>query len=49
MLLVTVVLCVLAGFGIGSLIGAPAPLSILGGVVGLTAGFWLVYSRFKDI
>jgi hypothetical protein len=42
-------LCALAGLGIGALAGAPAPLAIVGGAVGLAAGFWLVYSRFKDI
>jgi hypothetical protein len=44
-----VVLCALAGLGIGALIGAAAPLAILGGGVGLVAGFWIVYSRFRDI
>ena len=42
-------LCALVGLGIGALVGAPAPLAILGGAVGLAAGFWLVYSRFRNI
>jgi hypothetical protein len=45
----TIILCALAGLGIGALIGAAAPLAILGGGVGLVAGFWIVYSRFRDI
>jgi hypothetical protein len=49
MLIATVVVCTLAGLGAGALVGAPAPLAILGGGCGLAAGFWLVYSRFRDI
>ncbi|MGH2961745.1 MAG: hypothetical protein ACRDL3_06095 [Solirubrobacterales bacterium] len=45
----TIVLCALAGLGVGALVGAPTVLAILGGGVGLAAGFWLVYSRFRDI
>jgi hypothetical protein len=45
----TVVFCALAGLGVGALTGAPAPLAILGGGVGLAAGFRLVYSRYRDI
>jgi hypothetical protein len=39
----------LAGLGVGTLVGAPEVLAALGGGAGLAAGFWLVYSRFKDI
>jgi hypothetical protein len=39
----------LLGLGLGELIGAPALMAILGGGAGLAAGFWLVYSRFRDI
>jgi hypothetical protein len=39
----------LLGLGLGELIGAPALTAILGGGAGLAAGFWLVYSRFRDI
>ena len=49
MLLVTIVVCAASGLGIGSLIGAAAPLAIAGGFVGLVLGFALVYSRFKNI
>jgi hypothetical protein len=34
---------------VGALVGAQVVLAILGGGVGLAAGFWLVYSRFRDI
>jgi hypothetical protein len=44
-----IVLCALVGLGAGALVGAPAPLAILGAGVGLVAGFWIVYSRFRDI
>ncbi len=45
----TVVFCALAGLGVGALVDASAPLAILGGAVGLVAGFWIVYSRYRDI
>jgi len=44
-----IVACALAGLGVGALIGAPELLAILGGGAGIAAGFWLVYSRFKDL
>lgn len=44
-----IILCALVGLGIGALVGARAPVAIVGGGVGLAAGFWLVYSRFRDI
>jgi hypothetical protein len=31
------------------LVGAPAPLALAGGAIGVGVGFWNVYSRFKDI
>jgi hypothetical protein len=37
------------GFGIGSLVGAPMPLAIVGGFAGLILGFRLVYTRFKEL
>ena len=49
MLVVTVVLCALAGLGIGALIGAALPLAIAGVFIGFALGFRLVYTRFKDI
>jgi hypothetical protein len=49
LLVAAVIVFTLVGLALGALIGAPAPLAILGGGVGLVAGFWLVYSRFRDI
>jgi hypothetical protein len=49
LLVSSILLCALAGLGVGALVGAPAPVAILGGGVGLAAGLWLVYSRFRDI
>jgi hypothetical protein len=49
LLIGAIVACALAGLGLGALIGAPELLAILGGGAGLAAGFWLVYSRFKDL
>jgi hypothetical protein len=49
LLIGAIVLGALVGMGVGALVGATAPLAILGGGVGLAAGFWLVYSRFRDI
>jgi len=45
----TILLCALVGLGVGALVGAAAPMAIVGGGIGLAAGFWLVYSRFRDI
>jgi hypothetical protein len=49
MLVVTAVLCAGIGVGIGAVIGAPAPLGILGLFIGFGLGFALVYNRYKDI
>jgi hypothetical protein len=49
MLVGTIVLCALVGLGVGALVGTPTPVAMIGGGVGLAAGFWLVYSRFRDI
>jgi hypothetical protein len=37
------------GFGIGSLVGVPALLTILGVFAGLIGGFFLVHARFRDL
>jgi F0F1-type ATP synthase assembly protein I len=37
------------GLGIGAIVGAQAPLLIGGAAVGVVIGFWIVYSRFKEI
>jgi hypothetical protein len=49
LLLSAIILGTAIGFGIGSLIGAAAVLAVLGGLVGLIAGFALVYTSFKNI
>jgi hypothetical protein len=49
MLVVTIVLCAAAGYGIGALIGWGVPLGLAGLFIGLGAGFALVYSRFRRI
>ena len=49
MIVVSLLLCATAGFGIGSLVGAAVPLAFVGGFVGLILGFWVVYTRFKDL
>jgi hypothetical protein len=49
MLLVTIVLCAGAGFGIGALVGLAVPLGLVGLFAGLIAGFALVYTRFKNV
>jgi hypothetical protein len=41
------VLCTLAGLGLGALIGVAGPLAALGAAAGLPLGFWLVYRRYR--
>jgi hypothetical protein len=45
----TIVACAGAGLGLGELVGAPVPLALVGGAVGVLGGFRVVYGRFKDI
>ena len=49
MLVSTIILCALVGYGIGALVGAPVALGLLGLFVGPVAGIALVRSRFKDL
>jgi len=49
LLIATILACAGVGLGIGALVGAPAALAIAGGFVGVGGGFWVVYSRFKDL
>ncbi|HYZ29536.1 MAG TPA: hypothetical protein VE570_10800 [Thermoleophilaceae bacterium] len=49
MIVVSMVLLAAAGYGLGSLFGAPVPLGLVGGFAGLFLGLWVVYTRFKDI
>ena len=48
-MIATILACAGVGLGIGALVGAPAALAIAGGFVGVGGGFWVVYSRFKDL
>ena len=43
------ILCGAIGLGIGSLLGVPALLTILGVFAGLIGGFFLVHARFRDL
>jgi hypothetical protein len=38
-----------AGFGVGALIGAAAPLGLVGILVGIGGGVALVYRRFRRV
>jgi hypothetical protein len=49
MLLTTIVVCAAAGFGVGAIAGPRALFAVIGGAIGLVAGFTLVYTRFKNI
>ena len=49
MIVVSMVLVAAIGYGVGSLIGAPVPIALLGGFAGLFLGLWIVYTRFKNI
>lgn len=49
MLVAAIILCALAGYGIGALVGAPVALGLLGLFVGPVAGIALVRSRFRDL
>jgi hypothetical protein len=45
----TILACAAAGLGIGALVGAPAALAIVGGFLGVGVGFYVVFSRFRDL
>jgi hypothetical protein len=49
LLIATILAGAAVGLGIGALVGAPAALAIVGGFAGVGGGFWVVYSRFKDL
>ncbi len=44
-----IIACAGVGLGIGALVGLPALFALVGGFVGVGVGFWIVYSRFKDL
>ncbi|MGH2905705.1 MAG: hypothetical protein ACRDKI_02930 [Solirubrobacterales bacterium] len=49
LLIAAIVLCGVLGFVVGSLVGATAAMTVIGGFLGIAVGFTLVYRRFKDI
>jgi hypothetical protein len=49
LLVATIVLCAVVGFGLGALVGATVPLGLLGLFVGVALGIVLVIRRFGDI
>jgi membrane associated rhomboid family serine protease len=49
LVLATILLCIGVGYGIGTLIGAAAPLAIVGVFAGFVAGFFVVRARFEDL
>lgn len=49
LLLATILACAGVGLAIGLLVGAPALVALAGGFVGIGAGFWVVYDRFKHL
>jgi hypothetical protein len=49
MVVMWMLICAAAGFGLGSLIGASVPLGLAGLFAGLVVGFLLVYARYRRI
>jgi hypothetical protein len=49
LLVAPMILCAAIGYGLGSVLGAVALLTILGLFIGLGCGFALVISRFRDL
>jgi hypothetical protein len=49
LLIAAILVCAAAGLALGAMVGAPVPLAIAGGAVGVIVGFRVVYARFKDI
>jgi F0F1-type ATP synthase assembly protein I len=49
LLVATIVLCAVVGFGLGALVGATVPLGLVGLFCGVALGIVLVIRRFGDI
>ena len=45
----TIILCALVGFGVGAAVGATVPLGIAGVFIGAVAGIVVVARRFSDL
>ena len=48
-MIAAIVGCAVAGYGLGSLVGAAIPLGLVGLFVGLVVGFAVVHARFRGI
>ncbi|MEA2270735.1 MAG: hypothetical protein QOI85_1162 [Chloroflexota bacterium] len=49
LLVATIVLCALVGFGLGALVGAPVALGLAGLFAGVPIGIVMVARRFRDL
>jgi hypothetical protein len=49
LLVASILVCAALGFGIGAIVGTPAPFAIVGVFAGFALGFTLLYQRFKDL
>ncbi|MBJ7243474.1 MAG: hypothetical protein JHD03_01495 [Solirubrobacteraceae bacterium] len=49
MLLVVVCLCALVGYGLGSLVGLPIAVGLVGLIIGPIVGIAFVRARFRDL
>ena len=49
MLLVVVCLCALAGYALGSLVGLPVAIGLVGLIIGPIVGIAFIRSRFRDL
>jgi hypothetical protein len=49
LLIGSILACAAIGLGIGALVGALVALGLAGGFAGVVVGFWVVYSRFKEL
>jgi hypothetical protein len=49
LIVATIIVCAAVGFGLGAVVGAAAPLGIVGVFAGVIAGIALVVRRFGDI
>ena len=48
-LLVTLIVCVASGLGLGWVAGSPAAGAAVGAVIGIPASFYLVYRTYRDL
>jgi hypothetical protein len=48
-MIAAIVGCAVAGYAIGSLVGAAVPIGLVGLFAGLVVGFVLVHARFRGV